>query len=126
VTLRGDTDFSHTQHLDRCDAQGTRFILGLDAHAKLVALADALPAQAWAKLERLPKYEILTEPRTQPARVKEGIVRAKGYENVVLVGEDVAEIEYRPAACRQTYRLVIVRKNLSVQRGDWLLFDEVR
>ena len=35
VTLRGDTDFSHTQHLDRWDVQGTKFILGLDAHAKV-------------------------------------------------------------------------------------------
>jgi len=126
VTLRGDTDFSHTQHLDRWDAQGTRFILGLDAHAKAVGLADALPAQAWTRLERLPKYEILTEPRTKPARVKEAIVREKGFQNLGLVGEDVAEIEYRPAACRQSYRLVIVRKNLSVQRGEAVLFDEVR
>jgi hypothetical protein len=126
VTLRGDTDFSHTRHLDRWDDQRTKFILGLDAHAKVVGLAEALPAQAWTKLERLPKYEILTEPRTKPERVKEAIVREKGFQNVVLVGEDVAEIEYRPAACRKSYRLVMVRKNLSVQRGECVLFDEVR
>lgn len=126
VTLRGDTDFSHTRHLDRWDDQRTKFILGLDAHAKVVGLAEALPAQAWTKLERLPKYEILTEPRTKPERVKEAIVREKGFQNVVLVGEDVAEIEYRPVACRKSYRLVIVRKNLSVQRGECVLFDEVR
>jgi hypothetical protein len=117
VTRRGDTDFSHTQHLDRWDAQGTQFILGLDAHAKVAGLAEALPAQAWTKLERLPRHEILTEPRTKPDRVKEAIVREKGFQNLVLVGEDVAEIEYR---------LVIVRKNLSVQRGEQVLFDEVR
>jgi len=126
VTLRGDTDFSHTRHLDRWDDQRTKFILGLDAHAKVVGLAEALPAQAWTKLERLSKYEILTEPRTKPERVKEAIVREKGFQNVVLVGEDVAEIEYRPVACRKSYRLVIVRKNLSVQRGECVLFDEVR
>lgn len=126
VTLRGDTDFSHTQQLDRWDDQGTKFIFGLDAHPKVVALADALPAPAWTKLERLPKYEILTEPRTKPKRVKEAIVREKGFENLVLVGEDVAEIEYQPAACRRSYRLVILRKNLSVQRGEQELFDEVR
>jgi hypothetical protein len=126
VTLRGDTDFSHTRHLDRWDDQRTKFILGLDAHAKVVGLAEALPAQAWTKLERLPKYEILTEPQTKPERVKEAIVREKGFQNVVLVGEDVAEIEYRPAACRKSYRLVMVRKNLSVQRGECVLFDEVR
>jgi hypothetical protein len=126
VTLRGDTDFSHTRQLDRWDADRVKFILGLDAHPKVVALAQALPAQAWTKLERLPKYEIQTEPRTKPPRVKEAIVREKGYPNIVLEGEDVAQIEYRPAACQQSYRLVILRKNLSVQRGEQVLLDEVR
>ncbi len=126
VTLRGDTDFSHTGHLDRWDRNGIKFILGLDAHQKVVGLAEGLSAKAWKPLERLPKYEIKTEPRRKPERVKEGIVRQKGYENIKLVGEDVSEIRYRPSACDQEYRLVIVRKNLSVQRGERVLFDEVR
>ena len=42
VTIRGDTDFSHTEQLDRWDEQGTQFILGMDAHPKLVKLAEAL------------------------------------------------------------------------------------
>jgi len=126
VTIRGDTDFSHTTQLDRWDRQGVKFILGLDANATVVALAEALSPRAWKRLERLPQYEILTEPRRKAQRVKEGIVREKEYENIVLVGEDVTHITYRPAACRQSYRLVIVRKNLSVQRGERVLFDEVR
>lgn len=126
ITLRGDTDFSHTAQLDRWDGSGVKFILGLDAHPKVVQLAEALSAQAWTPLERLPKYEILTGPRTKPERVKERIVREKGYENIVLVGEDVTHLDYRPSRCQQSYRLVIVRKNLSVQRGEQALFDEVR
>jgi len=126
ITLRGDTDFSHTAQLDRWDRSGVKFILGLDANPKVVALAEALSAGAWTPLERLPKYEIVTEPRTKPDRVKERIVREKGYENIVLVGEDVTAITYRPSHCRQSYRLVIVRKNLSRQRGERVLFDEVR
>jgi hypothetical protein len=126
ITLRGDTDFSHTAQLDRWDGSGVKFILGLDAHAKVVRLAEALSAAAWTPLERVPKYEIGTEPRTKPERVKEAIVRQKGYENLVLVGEDVTQVDYRPSHCQQSYRLVIVRKNLSVQRGERVLFDEVR
>jgi len=126
ITLRGDTDFSHTAQLDRWDKAGVKFIFGLDAHPKVVQLAEALSAQAWTPLERLPKYEILTEPRTKRDRVKEGIVRQKEYENLVLVGEDVTQIDYRPSHCQKSYRLVIVRKNLSVQRGEWALFDEGR
>ena len=126
VTVRGDTDFTNTDQLDRWDAQGTRFILGMDAHAKVVGLAEELPEQAWTQLERLPKYEIETEPRTKPENVKERIVKEREYKNIVLKGEAVAELEYQPLKAERNYRLVVVRKNLSVQRGDTVLFDEIR
>lgn len=126
LTLRGDTDFSHTKHLDRWDKQGVKFILGLDCHAKVKKLAEELPPEAWTRLERLPPYEIHTQPRTRPDRFKEAIVRERGFKNVVLLGEDVAHLDYRPEACEKTYRLVIVRKNLSVQRGERELFEDVR
>ena len=126
ITLRGDTDFSHTAHLDRWDNQGTKFILGLDAHPKVVQLAEGLSEQSWRVLERLPKYEILTEPRQRPQRVKEQIVVEKGYQNQKLVAEHVSDMTYQPHHCRQKYRLVIVRKNISVQKGERVLFDEIR
>jgi hypothetical protein len=126
VTIRGDSDFTHTAHLDRWDQGGRRFILGMDAHAKVVGLAEALPASAWQRLERLPKYDILTEPRQKGFRYKEQIVVEKEFKNQVLVGEDIAEIEYQPVKCHRKYRLVIVRKNISIQQGDKALLDEIR
>jgi hypothetical protein len=126
VTIRGDTDFTHTAHLDRWDEAGRRFILGMDAHPKVVGLAEALPASAWKRLERLPKYEILTEARRKAIRHKEQIVIEKEFRNQVLVGEDIAEIDYQPVKCGRKYRLVIVRKNLSIQQGEKALLDEIR
>jgi Transposase DDE domain group 1 len=126
VTIRGDTDFTHTAQLDRWEAAGRFFILGMDAHPKVVQLAEALPASAWQRLARLPKYEILTEPRAKAFRYKEQIVVEKEFNNQKLVGEDIAEIDYQPLKCGQKYRLVIVRKNLSVQQGEQALLDEIR
>ena len=126
ITLRGDTDFSHTAQLDRWDDGGIAFILGLDAHPKVVGLAECLSESSWRVLERLPKYEILTEPRRRPERVKEQIVVQKGYLNEKLVAEHVSDITYQPHQCSKKYRLVILRKNISVQRGERALFDEVR
>lgn len=126
VTIRGDTDFSHTEQLDRWDALGRRFILGIDAHPKLVALAEALEDGSWKPLERAPRYEILTEPRRKAVRHKEQIVVERQFKNQKLVGEELAEIDYRPHHCRQPYRVIILRKNLSVQKGERVLFDEVR
>jgi hypothetical protein len=74
VTVRGDTDFTNTAELDRWDDRGWRFLLGIDAHPKLVKLADEIAANAWRPLQRLPQYEILTEPRQKPHRYKEEIV----------------------------------------------------
>jgi hypothetical protein len=126
VTIRGDTDFTHSAHLDRWDQQGRQFILGIDAHPKLVQLAEGLANSAWQRLQRLPKYEILTEPRQKAFRYKEQIVVEKQFENKVLIGEDIAQIEYQPVKCKKKYRVVIVRKNISVQKGEKALFDEVR
>jgi hypothetical protein len=126
ITLRGDTDFTLSGELDRWERAGIGFIFGMDAHKKVVGLAEALPEKAWKRLERLPRYQIATRPRRKPERIKEEIVRFKGYKNQKLTGESVAEIQYRPHKCRQPYRLIIVRKNISVQKGEAVLFDEIR
>lgn len=127
VLLRGDTDFSQTQHLDRWDADGRiRFIFGYDAMPNVVALADSLPERVWRKLERPPRYSVQTQRRQRPENIKDVIVRQREFETLRLQSEEVAEFNYTPTACRQIYRMVVVRKNISKEKGDAVLFDEVR
>jgi len=126
ITLRGDTDFSQTTHLDEWHSQGIRFVFGMDAAPNLVEKANSLPRSAWRRLERKPKYVVKTEPREKAERVKEGIVVEREFENIRLLSEDVAEFDYRPSACKTTYRIVVVRKNLSIERGERRLFDDLR
>ena len=38
----------------------------------------------------------------------------------------MASFAYSPTKCRETYRVVVVRKNRSVARGEQALFDDVR
>jgi len=126
ILLRGDTDFTQTRRLDGWDADGVRFVFGIAAMRNLVDRAESLPETAWTPLERPPKYTVRTEPRRRPENVKERIVVAREYENIRLVSEQVAEFAYSPTACRRDYRVVIVRKNLSVERGERRLFDDIR
>jgi hypothetical protein len=127
VLMRGDTDYSQSAHLDRWDErEGVKFILGYDACPNLVRIATELPEAAYGALERGPKEEVKTTPRTRPENVKERIVKEKEWKNIRLKGEDVAEFDYRPTACNKTYRMVVVRKNLSVSKGENVLFDDVR
>ena len=125
VLLRGDTDFSQTKHLDGWNADPrVQFIFGLDQTAAKHVLADDLQAAAWQELQRPPRYEVKTQPRQKPPRVKEEIVRQREFNNKRLVSEQVAEMPYQPAACKNTYRLIVVRKNLSIEKGELRLFDD--
>ena len=126
ITFRGDTDFSQTEHLDRWDAAGVRFVFGYDARANLIRAADALPARAWTPLERRPPYEVQTEPRQRPVNVKEATIVEREFKNFRLTAEAAAEFAYQPTACTKSYRIVVVRKNISVEQGDQRLFDEIR
>jgi Transposase DDE domain group 1 len=127
VLLRGDTDFSQTAHLDRWDADPrVRFLFGYEAAPNLVALAEDLPARAWRPLRRPPRYQVRTAPRRRRANVKEAVVVRRAFENLRLQSEAVAEFNYRPTACTKTYRMVVVRKNLTREKGEVRLFDEVR
>jgi len=126
VCLRGDTDFSLTENFDRWDDEGVEFVFGMDARKNLVDLAESLPERSWAVLERKPKYEVKTGERSRPDKVKERIVVEREYENKRLCSEQVAEVSYRPAKCNREYRLIMVRKNITVEKGEQRLFDEVR
>lgn len=126
VLLRGDTKFSQTEHLDRWHADPrVRFIFGYEALPNLKNLATDLAADVWQPLQRPARYQVQTQPRERPDNVKEQVVIAREYENIKLRSEQVAEFKYQPTACGHTYRMVVVRKNLSVEKGERVLFDRV-
>jgi hypothetical protein len=68
----------------------------------LKELADQLPAEDYSFLERRPRYEIKTTPRQTPERVKQQIVKERGFKNIQVIEEMVAEFRYRPVACRKS------------------------
>jgi hypothetical protein len=92
----------------------------------LVDIAESQPESAWNELKRPVRYEVRTQPRRRPENVKEQVVREREFQNIRLQSEQVAEFDYSPTACRKTYRVVVVRKNLSIEKGEQVLFDEIR
>ena len=127
VCLRGDTDFSLTANFDRW-AKRADFIFGMDANQALVRRAEALDETCWHPMERKAKDPPLTSQKRQrnQSNEKERIVRERGYVNLELNHEDVAEFSYQPGKCEQSYRVVALRKNISKMRGEQVLFDEIR
>lgn len=127
VLLRGDTDFSQTAHLDRWNRDSRiRFIFGYDARKNLVNQAERLLDIAWKPLQRRQPAPPRTSPRQRRPNVKAERVRARNFESLRLHSEDVAEFNYRPRLCREIYRMVVVRKNISVEKGENCLFDKIR
>jgi Transposase DDE domain group 1 len=125
ITLRGDTDFSQTAHLDHWDEAGVEFIFGFDATDNLDELAEKLPESAW-KLLRRPSLKAGGKPRQKPTNVKERIVQERGYKNIRLKQEYVAEFSYQPTKCQKEYRLVALWKDLEESDGQGKLFDKHR
>ena len=125
ILLRGDTDFSLTANFDRWSKE-VDFIFGMDAHPKLVERAGDLPEASWKEFQRPAKYTVKTKERPKPERVKERIVKERQFKKLRLCSEQVAEFPYRPLKCSRDYRVVVIRKNISVEKGEHALFDEIR
>jgi hypothetical protein len=125
VFLRGDTDFSLTHSFDRWDER-VGFVFGYDAKQNLIEMADALPERNWKQFKRPERYDVKTEERQRPENVKEQVVKEREFKNIRLQSEQVAEFDYRPVHCKRTYRMVVVRKNLTVEKGESRLFDNVK
>ena len=66
ITLRGDTDFTQTRHLDRWDEDGVRFVFGIDAMANLKGRAEDLPADSYGILERPARSTIKSHAPWRP------------------------------------------------------------
>jgi Transposase DDE domain group 1 len=127
VLPRNGTTIAETEDLDGWDDAGNiRFLFGYAAYDVLKARADALPDEAYGFLERPPRYAIQTSPRQQPERVKPQIVRARGFKTIHLLEEMIAEFDYRPVACKKSYRMIVLRKRLGIDQGQMRLFEEYR
>ena len=126
VCLRGDTDFSLTAHFDRWSVEGVKFAFGMDAMPNLVKIAEGLEDKRWRVLKRREKEPLSGQRRQRPRNFKEEIVVEKGYRNIRLQGEEVAEFSYQPTKCKRPYRVIVLRKSLSVKEGQMQLWDDVR
>lgn len=126
ILVRGDTDFSMTTRLDEWDKQAVRFHLGYKEYPTLTQASDDLQPSAWKQIVRPARYSVATSPRRKPENVKDKMVREREFEVLRLKFEEVAEFEYRPVACKKMYRMIVVRKNISREKGENVLFDEIR
>jgi hypothetical protein len=125
VLLRGDTDFTMSSHLDRWDDEGVRFVFGHDANSTFVDRAENVHPNDYAELIREAR-RVFSSKRSKQPRIKQEIVKERGYLNKRLVSEDTAEFEHKPARAKKTYRIVVLRKYVVEERGQLTLSEDFR
>ena len=118
ILLRGDTDFALTTAFDRWTDASVRFVFGYDATATMVLWGETAPPALYDTLVRRAERAMKTRPRQRPARV---IVRERGFRKITTV-----DFDYQPTTCQRSYRVVALKKNLSVEKGEHVLFDDIR
>jgi hypothetical protein len=127
VLLRGDTDFSQTAHLDGWDDDGVRFVFGYDASKGMIARATDVEEAEYREFVRQADEAFEDrKQRAKPPRVKEQIVRERGYRNLCLAREDLAEFEYRPTKANRSYRIVVLRKTIVEEQGQQCIGQDYR
>jgi hypothetical protein len=126
ILLRGDTDFSLTTNFDRWTADDVRFVFGYDSSKPMISKAEAVPDDDYDELVRKAEREFEGQPREKQPRIKEGIVRERGYLNRRLESEEVAEFEHTPSKSKQSYRMVVLKKNLIEERAQLMLGNVTR
>ena len=122
VRLRGDTDFALTTNFDRWSDNGVEFVFGIDAHPSFVQRAEHLAQDAWKAMKR----PVRKTRRRRPQKVKRAVVQERGFRDLTLEHEHVAEMEYTPSKAKGVYRLIVLRKRIRVTQGQLRLQDEVR
>jgi hypothetical protein len=125
VLLRGDTDFTMSAHLDRWDDAGVRFVFGHDADAGFVNRAENMLFDDSTELVRKAKHTFSTTRAKQP-RIKQEIVRERGYLNKRVLAEDTIDFEYKPKRARKSYRIVVLRKWIVEERGQLTIAEDFR
>ncbi len=127
ILLRGDTAFALTTHFDRWDDDGVCFVFGYDSTARMVSSAEQIADAQYSELvRRADEAFAVRDERAKQPRVKEQIVKERGYRNLRLEREDIAEFEYTPHKTKRAYRMVVLRKTLVEERGQQCLGTSYR
>lgn len=126
ILLRGDTAFSQTAHFDRWHDDGVRFVFGFDAYKPMIARANDVNASEYQELVRKADEHFEGRERAKQPRVKEQIVKARGYQNLRLEREDITEFEHQSNKCTRPYRFIALRKTIVEERGQLCLGETYR
>ena len=123
ITLRGDTDFSQTEHLDRWDEEDVGFVFGIDAMPNLYDIVESLPktrGSVWSVLlATKSRQRHGNGPRTSRNRLS-----SSGNSRISAWWPSMWQSLLTARGLQKDYRVIVVWKDLEVSKGQTKLFDD--
>lgn len=127
VRVRGDSACYDQKLIRACESQpSVRFAFVMKSCPALVALAEALPPEAyrrfaWERPEEVARRKGI-EGRRHRRRTRRARARARGYVTLTTRDQWVAEFRYRPSWADREYRVVVRRQTVATSQGQQTLF----
>ena len=132
VIVRGDSAFYDHSIMDACVASEQFFAFVVGSMKNVNALADGLPPEAWRPF--LTKAQRAQQARPTPAgkqrrrreNLRRNTARRRKKLDLLLKEQWIAELAYKPARSKGTFRLLIRRQRIEVSSKQGELFDQWR
>ncbi len=133
VLIRGDSDFDRRDIREACEAHGAHFAFVAREASNRLEWAESLPEPAWKPFRTRAHRERESQCQKSSFRARHKKrnrrrrrAQERGYTDLKLVRQWVAEIPWRPAGSTRTYRMVIRRQLIEQSEGQEYLFDLYR
>lgn len=134
VLVRADSDFDRKDMREACEKNNAFFAFVGRAHEGRPEAAMALPDETFvpfrtrAQRQRDERRRTSRRPRPgarKPNRRRQR-ARERGYKELRLVGQEIAETTYQPHGSNKRYRLIIRRQVIEHRKGQRYLFHDYR
>jgi hypothetical protein len=133
VLVRADSDFDRRDVREACEAAGVHFAFVAREASNRLAWAEGIPESAWKPFRTRAHREQEARrqradfaPRRKQRNRRRRRARERGYIDLTLRQQWVAEIPWTPAGSDRTYRRIVRRQRIEQSEGQERLFEFYR
>jgi hypothetical protein len=132
VLVRADSDFDRRDVREACEAAGAHFAFVAREATNRLSWAEGLPESAWKSFRTRAQREREQarqrrgwKPRRKKRNRRRRRARERGYTNLALKRQWVAEIPWTPPGATKAYRMIL-RRQLIEESDQETLFEVYR